>query len=277
MSEPQNFADARIYCMFVGYPRSGHTLIGSLLNAHPDVLISHELDALGLVEEGIDRQGLFERILARDEEFAQKGRKHIYDYAVEGKGAWHGRWRRLQVIGDKRGAKSSRWLYDRPDLLDTLAELVALPMRLIHVVRSPWDNIATMVRRGAPTPEAVAELLPSTTEHYFKLCESVRRVRERQPSPALLDVYHEDFVADPCQGLRALSDFLEVEWEEAWAEASSAIVYAKPHRSRFAIDWPADLVAEAQEEMKRFSWLRPDHHDFGEPTEEEAASRLATS
>ena len=30
--------------LFVGYPRSGHTLIGSLLDAHPHIVIANELD-----------------------------------------------------------------------------------------------------------------------------------------------------------------------------------------------------------------------------------------
>ena len=29
--------------LFVGYPRSGHTLIGSLLDAHPNIIISDEM------------------------------------------------------------------------------------------------------------------------------------------------------------------------------------------------------------------------------------------
>ena len=30
--------------LFIGYPRSGHTIIGSLLDAHPHIIISNELD-----------------------------------------------------------------------------------------------------------------------------------------------------------------------------------------------------------------------------------------
>ena len=30
--------------LFIGYPRSGHTLIGSLLDAHPHIIVSNELD-----------------------------------------------------------------------------------------------------------------------------------------------------------------------------------------------------------------------------------------
>ena len=31
------------YCMFLGYQRSGHSLIGALLNAHPGTVIAHDL------------------------------------------------------------------------------------------------------------------------------------------------------------------------------------------------------------------------------------------
>lgn len=261
------FNELKIYCMFIGYPRSGHTLIGSLLNAHPDVLICHELDALGSVKEGVSRRQLFDQILARDEEFAAKERKHIYDYAVASDESWQGRWRRLEVIGDKRGAKSSRWLYDEPELLDELIELVDLPVHLLHVIRSPWDNIATIERRGAG--EAAGKYLSETVEYYFKLCESVRRVRERHPDLPMLDVYHEDFVADPRGGLRQLCDFLNLECTETWVEACSEIVYAKPHRSRFAIDWPETTTQRVRAGMERFSWLRPQDRAFGEPTPEE--------
>src|SRR5688572_9593174 len=68
-------ADVRGYCMFVGYPRSGHSLVGSLLNAHPNVVIAHELDALKYVERGVSRGGLFSLILRRDRRFAEMGRR----------------------------------------------------------------------------------------------------------------------------------------------------------------------------------------------------------
>ena len=34
------------FCLFCGYRRSGHSAIGSVIDAHPDALISHELKAL---------------------------------------------------------------------------------------------------------------------------------------------------------------------------------------------------------------------------------------
>jgi len=49
------------YCMFIGYSRSGHTLVGSLLDAHPEMVIAHELDALKYIMAGFGRRTIFSR------------------------------------------------------------------------------------------------------------------------------------------------------------------------------------------------------------------------
>jgi hypothetical protein len=46
------FRDITAYVTSVGYPRSGHSLVGSLINAHPEALIAHELDAIALIDAG---------------------------------------------------------------------------------------------------------------------------------------------------------------------------------------------------------------------------------
>ena len=40
----------RAFCIFVGYPRSGSTLVASMLGAHPDVVLGHEADVLGHIK-----------------------------------------------------------------------------------------------------------------------------------------------------------------------------------------------------------------------------------
>ena len=39
----REFESVQTYVMFVGYPRSGHSLVGAFLNAHPAMMIAHEL------------------------------------------------------------------------------------------------------------------------------------------------------------------------------------------------------------------------------------------
>jgi hypothetical protein len=47
------FPDLSTLCLFIGHPRSGHTLGGALLDAHPNAVIAQKLDVLGLVLDGL--------------------------------------------------------------------------------------------------------------------------------------------------------------------------------------------------------------------------------
>ena len=56
----------------------------------------------------------------------------------------------FQVIGDKKGGKASKFLSKRNwrKLTKEVLDEINLPLRLIHMVRNPFDNIATMTFRS---------------------------------------------------------------------------------------------------------------------------------
>ena len=56
----------------------------------------------------------------------------------------------LQVIGDKKGGKTSKFLSTQKhqELTKDVLDEIDLPIRLIHMVRNPYDNIATMTFRS---------------------------------------------------------------------------------------------------------------------------------
>lgn len=51
------------FVLFIGNPRSGTTLVRSLLNAHPQVLIANEANVLRFVEEGISKEDILRRLI----------------------------------------------------------------------------------------------------------------------------------------------------------------------------------------------------------------------
>lgn len=248
------------YCMFFGYPRSGHSLVGALLDAHPEVLISIELDALARIRDGISRAQLFDEIAGHADRFGAEGRQHMgYDYAVPD--AWQGRHTTLRVIGDKKGGRSSWWLHDEPDLLDRLRATVRLPVRFIHVVRSPWDNIATICTRGMPLDDAIG--------WYFETCAAVAGIRARLPVADVFELHHEALIADPRRWLAALADFLGVAREPRWLDACAAVVNPRPSRSRERVVWSASQRAAVRRQVARFPWLdRGDFDDDIDPVQE---------
>jgi hypothetical protein len=241
------FEDVERFCLFIGYPRSGHTLLGSLINAHRETLISHELNALRFVNARFTRAELYALILERDRWFAGLDRHWTgYDYTVPGQ--WHGRWERLRVIGDKRGGGSAALLSRHPDLLDRLQRTVGVPILAIHHVRDPFDNIATISRRDErPLADAIAM--------YFGLAEAATAALDRLPPDAQLLVYHEDLVADPGATLDRVAAALGLTPDPAWREACAARIFPSARRTRDTVPWTPDLEATVRSHMAAFPHL----------------------
>ena len=53
---------------FAGFPRSGHSLIGSIIDAHPNARIAHELVAIGLLEAGLPLVAALEALQEQTED-----------------------------------------------------------------------------------------------------------------------------------------------------------------------------------------------------------------
>jgi hypothetical protein len=235
------------YCQFVGFPRSGHTLVGALLNAHPDLLIAHESKAMRRVSEGMSRDQLYLSLIDTDRRFAEQGwRWQGYDYEVPGQ--WQARWRHLRVIGDKQGDLSSQQLLRHPGLLDKLRRVTGVPLRIIVITRNPFDNITRMAKREKRT-------LLGATDRYFKLTGAVELV-ERETDPTERLVYrYEDFVTDPTSSLERLTSFLGVDSPDDWLEACQKLVFASPPRARGEGDWSPALRALVDEQIAERPFL----------------------
>ncbi len=245
----EQFDQVQTYCMFIGHARSGHSLVGSLLSAHPEVVIAHELDALRYIKWRFGRDQLYHLILQRDLEFSQKQRlqtKTGYQYAVPGQ--WQGRYRELRVVGDKKGGASTRKLGRQPELLDRLRTLVGVPVRLVNVTRNPYDNIATIARRSGRS-------LAVSAERYFERCETVQQIRAALPATDLLQLRYEAFTADPRSSLRSLCRFVGVDAAEEYLTSCSDIVFPSPRRSRSDAPWTDELITHIADQIDRFDFL----------------------
>ena len=238
--------------MFLGVGRSGHTLVGALLNAHPNALIANELDALGYVNIGVTRNQLYALLLRRDRRFGRKERKHTgYDYDVPGQ--WAGRFDKLLVIGDKRGGRSSRWLAEKPSLLDRLRRTVAVPVHIIHHVRNPYDNITTMVKRGG-------RALSMDIDRFFERVRENDKLLKNIDPAEQLTTHHEALIAEPEATLTKMLVFLGLEPAPGYIAACASTIFPSPRKTRLSIDWPDHLIDRVAELMQEFESLR--HYRF---------------
>jgi hypothetical protein len=243
-----SFADLERFCLFVGYPRSGHSLVGSLLDAHPEMIIAHELHVLRYLRYGFSREQIFALLLERSGVQAEAGRAATgYSYVVPNQ--WQGRFRRLRVIGDKRGGTSIRKLTSRPHLLPRLRARIGLPLCFVHVMRNPFDNVATIWRRSRSRD------LASSIDHYFRMVAGVECLRAQLAPGDVLDVRHEDLLDAPSRELLRLCAFLGVEADGDWLRDCASIVWRSPKRTRDEIEWPDALRERVAKEAERVPCL----------------------
>jgi hypothetical protein len=252
------FADLEAFCVFIGYPRSGHSLVGSLLDAHPQMIVAHELDALRFVEAGFTKLQLFHLLLANSERSAALGREQSgYSYAVPGQ--WQGKSETLRVIGDKKGGVSTRRLQADPGLLQRLAETVDLPLKVIHVTRNPYDNIAAMAMQPELRPPeelrgkvAVSEAM----QRYFALCETIDAVSAQLRPEQIFHLRHETLVEAPAESLGELCVFLGTGPSAEYLRDCAAIVRPNHHRSRADVSWSRELISAVAEKINRYPFLK---------------------
>ncbi len=233
------FRDVERFFFLVGYPRSGSTLIGSLLNAHPEMVIAHEADSLRYVRPGITRNQLFAILLERDREFAALERRwNGFDYSLPGLD--QGRFTRLRVIGDKHAGRAARRLRDEPGLLDRLRAVADVPIRVLHVTRNPFDNIASIARnRELPLAQAI--------EIYGDLGVAVDGARALLSREELLDLSYESILSDPGGGISAILRFIGIGASAEYVTSCASLVDRGGRRGRATLEWSTDERRQVEE------------------------------
>ena len=266
----------------IGYSRSGSSLIGQLLNAHPEMVIAHDEDLVRKLHNPryIHHGGwgpITRVILESDRRFRQKGYYASsvgYSYAVNGQ--WQGSYTRLRVIGDKAAKGTTRALYERPDLLDSLRRRIRTPIRVLFLCRNPYDMAASQhlrrlrkrhvaaipaPRNYHPSDAERPEIWQITIQEILKeASDQLSIVLPMFRKEEILPVFHEDFIASPKEKLREICSFCGVESTEEYLDACTAVVLPSLHRTRFKVRWSEEQKAEASSIIARYSWF--DRYSF---------------
>lgn len=251
LQNPRIFDDVKTYCMFIGYPRSGHSLVGFLLNAHPDAVIAHEADILGLVEIGkLRRNQIFSFLLENTRNFAAKGSGWSgYSYQVPSQ--WQGRFRTLKVIGDKKGGVSTGRIGKNPRLLKQFEGMIRTKIKYIHHLRNPYDIISTVCKRMG-----LSAVTNETAERYRRMCQTIKEFKAQVNPEDIFEERHEFLIENPKDYLKRLCCFLNLDCPQDYLEDCARVVSVSPHRSRNEIEWSVDMLHSVEEMIGQFDFLK---------------------
>jgi hypothetical protein len=263
------YDDLRAFCLFMGYTRSGHSLVGACLDAHPEAAIAHEGKIFEYDDEGkrqtgqllyTTREDLIGYLVHRSaRQAAGKGRRGTRlingipqraSYAVPG--GHQGSCERLRVVGNKSGQESPMLWERHPGVFSALEELAEAPIRFLHVYRNPWDNIASQGRVHGDM----------AVPRYFRRSRIIREFKATG-AYSMLDVRFEALVADPGPQLRTIFAFYGLSAPDDLVAACAAMIEPTPNPSRHTREWSSKELGVVPKRMREFEWLQgyPDTPD----------------
>ena len=247
-----DFDGVETFTLFIGHNKSGTSLLGSLLDAHRNIVISDEANAIKYIDAGLSWEEVFPILFRASVSEARKGRVTArrlgaYDYMVPGQ--WQGRAVDPLVVGDSMSGTTTRLLSRRPELLDDIQRSVGKrAVRLLQVVRNPFDPISLMAIRGRRS-------LEDSVDRYFTACDRLMEIHRRLGDDSILRVYYEDLVASPDEELAGVCAYLGVEAAPHYLEACAGIVDPGFEDSRNRVDWDRASIADVEGRIGEYPFL----------------------
>ena len=265
------------FLIFMGWPRSCHSIIGSMLDAHPNVIVAHEyflFDRLVEHPELVARKLLYNQLYNNSYANARKGwrttKQTQKGYSLSIDSSWQGRFTTLRVIGDKCGGDMTRMYHKSSAQLRRvyrrLKANVKVPIKVLQVVRNPFDMIATMaLYRGSGVHDVKvnatkthkysdARVINSAIKSVLDISKAVMRmIPDLGLSP--LEVHCEDLIADPAKTLSDICRFLDLECPADYLKMCVDKTFKTVSESRHTVDWDPNTLPSLINNVKKFPFF----------------------
>ncbi len=260
----KKFAHVKNFCLFVGYGRSGHTLIGALLDAHPNIIIGIEWDPLNRIRLGYkSKNQIYYSILKNSRCFSLIHKNVWSGYSYRVSNSMQGKYKNITVIGDKSGGLNTSHLHTDYNLLEKISNIIQISPKLIHTIRNPFDIITTTTirtfERDYPNKTPKTSDLLIFIQKFLKSARIIQKLKEDNKYE-MFDLYHEEFIHSPKEILINLIEFLGEHADQQYLERCCSIVNKKPHHSRKKMKWDNNLILYVENELKKISYLQ--HYTF---------------
>ena len=278
---PQSVIDrVKTFVFFVGHARSGHSIVGSLMDGHPHMVISHEFDLFTKLSDGSlvpNKSAIFNGLWRNTRRALSGLRAKSTDgkgYTLFVDGLYQGRYiDHIDVIGDKRGDSTTYLLVTKPNkwsnALNVLRSL-NVTLKVIHVIRNPYDNIATTLMYLRYKDENFGDVKKKKLNKQYEFKSgtitgwinghfSYHRAIERVTKTYNLDVlqiHGKELILDPTGTLLKLCNYLGITCSNNYLEICSNKIYKNESRTRHMIKWTDEHLNMIQQNIEKHSSLK---------------------
>ena len=276
--------DIEKFVIFVGYARSGHSIIGSLMDAHPNMVIAHQymLFSQWITKDIHDklngnRHYLFNDLYQEsyrascDPSGLRSENGDFKGYTLFVNNSWQGQFKDLKVIGDKSGGKVGMlYSHNSSQTQNSYREImttVEIPIYSLHVVRNPFDVISTTLlynvkdengRKYEPTEGSKyndTNRLERVIHKFLRLAEVVRDMISTCKL-TVLEIHSEDFITQPQESMKRICDFLGVECSPWYLQMCQDKVFPSVSRTRDKVEWSEEQKARVQTILNSFPYFK---------------------
>ena len=141
-----------------------------------------------------------------------------------------------------------RWLKRYPNLLRKLQETVDVRLKVVHIVRNPFDNISTMTIKDYAS-------IQDAMDSYFDNCKAIVYIYKLIDPADLLIARHEELIEAPEDFLKKMCAFLGVDASEEYLRDAGGIIFKSPSKTRSKLEWREQEIAAVHENIKHFDFL----------------------
>jgi len=248
---------------FVGPGQCGHTIVAACLDAHPHMMIADELSTMRAAAKGKTREQLFEAMM-KDSRDRPTGNLNWRMKIGRIKGQYQGKYKdKLKVLGNKHGWEAIGQYRSKggKDLTVGYKNLIEVPLKIIHVIRNPFDHLSSWRagRKGRhSTPNQLINI-------FVGLCDGTQALfYEKDWGEDFMEVYTEEFCSDTPGNLNRISNFLAVEPYPDWVEACDKRVFDSARRRVEAVKWEnKELDRVYKEIVNKYSWYEGYRYEQG--------------
>ena len=275
-------AKIKSYLYFIGHAHSGHSIVGSILDSHPHIVVSHEYDVFNKLSGNRScdsKECLFNALwknscmsITSGWRNAKKVNKKGYTLTIDNlyQDAYQSY---IDVIGDKKGGGTGMMYAHNHDrfesTLDKLKSIVSLPIKVIHVIRNPYDNIATTALYNYKNRKHVKVTTLKTSDlelsidpgivmkiidWHFKLCQAIEEMKVKDGLD-VLEVHGKDLITDPKMVLIKLCNFLQVDCPDNFLAICADKIFPKESKTRYQVKWSNTHLSAIKMNIQKYENL----------------------
>ena len=283
-----DFEHVKTFLFFLGHQRSGHSIVGSILDAHPHIILAHEGKVFLKLNEDMssetpqynDKFQVFNELWRNSFHSSVSGlrtedeKAHRKGYTLSIDGLYQGTYvPPIEVIGDKNGGQTTLFFIAEPlrweQVWFKLKSMIGnIPIKVLHVIRNPYDNIATRalykfggpkkvakVKHGNKSYEVDVTIIKQQIDEYFNMFQAIQQIRHKYDLN-ILEVHGKDLIENPKATILLMCKFLGVLCSDNYLEICNNKLFKTESKTRYKLRWTKQLISAVQDSIMKFDSLK---------------------